>query len=86
MAELIMAATGWSISGGGKNADFAKVFNALGVKFALGRLGAMEGKVMNKDGRVQDLRDFLQERSEQGKLLRKAAQSIRGKLQFMELQ
>eukprot|EP00971_Amphidinium_carterae_P021189 418389-Amphidinium_carterae.2 len=45
MAELVMAATDCSVSEGGKNEPFAQTFNTLGVKFALGRLGAMEGIV-----------------------------------------
>ena len=75
VASMIALATGWSVSEGPKDKEFAEQFEARGVSFRLGGLGSGECTMSNKQDRLPVLR-----------IPRTHLESLRGKLQFLKLQ
>ena len=85
MSEVLNQAIGWRISSGDKALDFAEVFQVLGVVFSFGRLGHRESVVTNKPERVKLVQETIDSITA-GSFTKKQAETLRGKLQFMELQ
>jgi hypothetical protein len=84
-ANLIFQLLGWKISSDAEKCfDFAASFAALGVFFHLDRTVIGCSEISNKSTRVQQVTQEIQDILSCGSITSKQAESLRGKLQFME--
>ena len=83
--HLFLNMLGWIVtSDPSKTFDFAESFNALGVAFRVGRLILGDSTVENKPARVLAVRGQLQQVIACKRMPKPLAESLRGKVQFME--
>ena len=84
---IFLKAIGWNFSDKpGKDLPFDESFNALGIKFNVGRIpsgcSSLENRPDRRDKVVKDIRDIINS----GTFFHFQAEVIRGKVQFMERQ
>jgi hypothetical protein len=85
-SHLFFSLLGWDIATGDKQVSFAESFSALGVTFSVGNIMKTQSFVENSAKRSKDMIDLLRALLLSKRCSAKEAETLRGKLQFMQSQ
>ena len=85
-ANAIMKCLGWRVAEGAKDVEWSEVFDALGVRYDLTRIGMGASTVGNKPGRADQVVPILEEFIKEKRGSTKDIEVVKGKLQYMESQ
>ena len=84
--HLFFNLSGWKLTTEpSKTSDFAASFAALGIVFNVGRLILKDSTITNKAARIEKVSLQLKEAQSAGTLSAALSDSLRGKVQFMEM-